>query len=112
MTTLFIVLIVANAITLAVLAVFVRANRRARRAARRVEGPNSGFKSPYVVDLEAKERWEAIALDRLHEVNRSEVEKLLQHVRDQGVRSLAPPERALLDRMAEAASSTLPKLAR
>lgn len=79
--------------------------RKAKNAAkvRRVEEPNSQFKSPYVLDLEAQHRWETMDLENLHEVNREEVVKLLAKVRGEGVRDLTKTEREFLDRMAEAA---------
>lgn len=82
----------------------LRLYRRERRAnrQRRVEAPNSEHKSPYVIDMEARERWESLDLGRLHEVNREEVETLLAKVRAAGVKSLSGGERAFLDRMAEA----------
>ncbi|MBW3536076.1 MAG: hypothetical protein KY453_12825, partial [Gemmatimonadetes bacterium] len=78
--------------------------RKARKAGkvRRVEGPNSQYKSPYVLDLETKDRWENMDLEGLHEVNREEVEKVLGKVRAVGVRGLSTAERELLDRMADA----------
>jgi hypothetical protein len=86
----------------------LRRYRRERRAnrQRRVEAPNSEHKSRSVVDVEARERWEALELGRLHEVNREEIEKLLAKVRATGVRSLSGGERAFLDRMAEAHDRT------
>lgn len=75
--------------------------RRRRRAPRRVESPNSEHRpAPGSTDWEARKAWEAIELDDLHELNRGEVEKLLEKVRDTGIRSLSPEERAFLDRMA------------
>ena len=78
--------------------------RRARKAQRerRVEAPNSEYKSQYLLDLEAKQRWESLDLDRLHEVNREEVVKVLAKLRATSVRSLSPQERDFLDRMLEA----------
>ena len=89
--------------SLAIGALF-RLYRREKRAnkQRRVEAPNSQHKSPYVLDMEARERWESLDLGRLHEVNREEIEKLLAKVRATGVKSLSANERAFLDRMAEA----------
>lgn len=46
-------------------------------------------------------RWRAIPLDRLHALNREEVERLLQKAEQEGVGALTPAERALLDRFAE-----------
>ena len=78
-----------------------RQERKANKQ-RRVEAPNSEYKSPYVMDMEARERWESLDLTRLHEVNREEVVKLLAKVRATGVKSLSTNERAFLDRMSEA----------
>jgi len=82
--------------------------RKAKKAAkvRRVEAPNSQYKSPYVLDLEAQDRWERMDLESLHEVNREEVVKLLEKVRADGVRGLSESEREFLDRMADAAGRT------
>lgn len=92
------------ATNLAALAWMVVLHKKLRKAQmkRRIEAPNSQYKSPYVLDLEAKERWESIDLDRLHEVNREEVEKLLVKIGPGNVRVLTPSERAFLDRMVEA----------
>lgn len=71
-----------------------------RRKRRKVERPNSFYKAPGVQDLDARERWESIPRERLHEVNREELEKLLQKVQHHGVKALSGEERAFLDRMA------------
>lgn len=102
MTTFLLVVVAVEAVALVLVTVLYRRARASARAPRRVEAPNSEFKSRYVVDLESRERWERMELSRLHEVNREEVEKLLRKVRATGVRSLAPGERAFLDRMADA----------
>jgi hypothetical protein len=86
----------------------VRRAQRARRA-RRLEAPNSEYKSPYVLELEAKERWEGIALDRLHQVNREEVQRLHKTLADGGVRALSGSEKAFLDRMVDALRRTAPR---
>ena len=52
-----------------------------------------------VADLESLERWQTIPLDRLHEINREEVDKLLRKARQLGVRALTNDERDFLDRM-------------
>lgn len=67
-----------------------------------VEKPNSHYAPKAVKDLEAKERWERIDMQALHELNRGEVETLLDRVRALGVDSLRPQERAFLERMVEA----------
>jgi membrane associated rhomboid family serine protease len=50
-------------------------------------------------DGPALQRWEAIDLKLLHELNRHEVETLLRKARALGVRALTADERAFLDRM-------------
>ena len=79
----------------------VRARRRARRRVR--EMPNSHYTSEIVRHNEAKHRWSNIALERLHEINREEVVRLVARVEATSVESLRPNERAFLDRMAELA---------
>ena len=51
-------------------------------------------------DSEIRKRWAAIDLPGLHEVNRSEVESLLDRVNSGGVASLSTEDRQFLDRMA------------
>jgi membrane associated rhomboid family serine protease len=55
--------------------------------------------SASVSDRAAIERWEAIDTRLLHQLNREEVDTLLQKARSGGVRLLTPDERAFLDRM-------------
>jgi len=43
-------------------------------------------------------RWSSIRRDQLHEINRSEVDRLLDKIRASGVGSLTDDERAALDR--------------
>lgn len=104
MATTTIILLTVLAVETALLVLMTVLYRKAKKASkqRRVEAPNSEYKSPYVQDLEAKERWERVELSRLHEVNREEFERLLNKVRGTSVRALSPNERAFLDRMAEA----------
>jgi hypothetical protein len=99
--TVLLVVVLLQSLLLGVLLRLYRREKRANRQ-RRVEAPNSEHKSPYVIDMEARERWESLDLGRLHEVNREEIEKLLAKVRATGVKSLSATERAFLDRMAEA----------
>jgi hypothetical protein len=101
MTTLLIILLGINLTALAVVWVLYRRARKAQKK-RRVEAPNSEHKSRYVMDLEARERWESLDLGHLHEVNREEVEKVLAKLRATSVRALTSQERAFLDRMVEA----------
>jgi len=57
--------------------------------------PSSGM-----ADGEVVRRWAAMNVSGLHEINRSEVEKLLARVNGDGLRSLSMEERQFLDRMA------------
>jgi hypothetical protein len=63
------------------------------------EEPNSHYAAPGVLKIERNERWESILQKSIHEVNRSEVERLLVKVRAMGVEKLTPSETAFLDRM-------------
>jgi hypothetical protein len=101
MTTLLFILLAVNTAALAVVWVLYRKARKAQKQ-RRVEAPNSQYKSPYVLDLEAKDRWESLDLSLLHEVNREEMELVLKKLRATNVRALTARERAFLDRMVEA----------
>lgn len=101
MTTLLLVLLGLETAALVAVTILYRKARKANRK-RRVEAPNSAYKSRYVEDLESKERWETMDLGRLHEVNREEVEKLLDKVRATSIRTLTSQERAFLERMADA----------
>jgi membrane associated rhomboid family serine protease len=75
---------------------------RAGRERRRV----LGAAKPSVVERYAAElridtsRWEAIPRERLHEINRAEVDRILAKIRESGPASLTPDERAFMDRMA------------
>jgi DNA-binding helix-hairpin-helix protein with protein kinase domain len=79
----------------------VRDRRRARR--RVVEQPNSHFTPELVRARETRERWRDIALDRVHEINRGEVVRLLARVEAMGPDALRPAERVFLERMTEIA---------
>lgn len=50
-----------------------------------------------------EERWNSIRVDGLHEVNRTEVERILHKIQAQGARSLTPDERAFMNRMSSVA---------
>lgn len=52
------------------------------------------------VDSADVERWQAIERDRIHPVNRDELDRLIQKIDQRGVQSLTPDERAFLDRFA------------
>jgi len=84
------------------LALYLYSKVKRGQTKRRVEAPNSTYKSRYVEDLESLERWQKMDLSRLHEINRDEVEKLLAEAQGASARSLTSQERAFLDRMADA----------
>ena len=48
----------------------------------------------------AEKKWDDIDLDDLHEINRTEVERIRQKIDDEGAGSLTPDERAFMNRMA------------
>ena len=86
-----------------------RVTRSRRRAKRRVvEKPNSHYTSQLARDSESRHRWTNIALDRMHEVNRAEVVRLIAKVEATSVDALRANERAFLDRMAELADAPPP----
>ena len=105
MTKLLIVLLGINLTALVVVWVLYRKAKKAQKK-RRVEAPNSEYKSRYVLDVESKQRWERLDLNRLHEVNREEAEKVLAKLKATSVRALTTQERAFLDRMVEAERRT------
>jgi hypothetical protein len=99
-------LLVAVAVVAIAAVIAARLTRSRRRAKRRVvEKPNSHYTSQLARDSESKHRWSNIALDRMHEVNRAEVVRLIAKVEATSVDALRPNERAFLDRMAELADS-------
>jgi len=51
------------------------------------------------------QRWKAIPVDTLHELNRQEVVQLLEKIDEEGAESLSREERRFLDRMAESTAS-------
>ncbi len=101
MTPLLFALLALNLVTFVAVVVLYRRAKKAQRR-RVVERPNSEFKSAYVLDLEAKDRWERLDLSRLHEVNREEAERVLAKLRTASTRGLSATERAYLDRLVEA----------
>jgi transposase len=80
----------------------LREQRIAKR--RRVEAPNSQYSSLLVRQLEDRARWGRIVGERLHPLNRHEVERLLQIADADGVGVLSSRERLFLDNM------TIPRL--
>lgn len=103
MTKLLFALLALNAISMVAVVVIYKRARKAQRR-RVVERPNSQYKSPYVLDLESKERWEHLDLSCLHEVNREEAIKILAKLGTASTRGLTAYERSFLDRMVEAES--------
>jgi len=80
-------------------AVMVRLEKR--RRARTVEKPNSHYTPKLVLDRDARNRWRSIPLERIHEINREEVRRLVNKVEALGVDGLTIRERDFLERMAE-----------
>ena len=103
----FIVVVVAAATFVTItLRRAIRARNRARR--RVVEQPNSHYTSPLVRNGEIRHRWQNIDLERIHEVNRGEVSRLLARVEASGVESLREAERVFLDQVANIAGTKPP----
>ena len=76
--------------------------RQARIAARRVvEKPNSHYSSAIVKNQVDRERWGKVNLERIHPVNREEVERLLAVADVQGPDALTPRERLFLETMTQ-----------
>ncbi len=67
----------------------------ARRFKAKLEAPVS--RNPAVQKADLK-RWERIRRDQMHEVNRDELDRLLEKIKTSGIGSLTPDERAFLDR--------------
>ncbi len=66
-----------------------------------VEHPNSFYASKAVHYQEDEEWWRRIELERLHELNREYVERLLRQIEGAGVDTLTTEERAFMERMAK-----------
>jgi len=76
--------------------------RSSVRAANRIlERPNSYYSSKGVRDQEDAEWYDSIDLDKLHEVNRDEIERLIAQIKGAGIDSLRPSDRAFLERIAD-----------
>ena len=72
----------------------------ARREFQKKLESTPGGKPRVLGDPGALRRWEAIDIEALHELNRSEVIHLMERVRSGGARALTLEERQFLDRMA------------
>jgi len=79
---------------------WVQRKQRLIAARRVVERPNSYYASKAVRDQEDAEWWQRIKLDRLHEVNREYVERLMRQIDGAGIDTLTRDERAFMERMA------------
>jgi hypothetical protein len=79
----------------------VHARIERRRRPRTVEAPNSHYTSKLVLDRDAHERWMAIPLERVHEINREEVRRLLLKIEEYGIDRVTARERNFLERIAE-----------
>lgn len=77
--------------------VFLKAWERQRKG-RVKEKPS--LSRPSGKEADPMTRWRGIPKDRLHEVNREELEKLLAKVADKGIKTLTKAERDFLDRLA------------
>lgn len=92
---------------LVVFAVMVMVHRAARRMMaqrmrrqRTVELPNSHYVAAVARERDQLERWRHMDLDRVHEINRVEVERLLARAEALGFDSLRDAEKRFLDNLA------------
>ncbi len=79
---------------------WVERKKRIIAERRVVERPNSFYASTAVHNQEDEEWWRRIELERLHELNREYVERLLRQIDTTGVGTLSKDERAFMERMA------------
>ena len=100
--------VIAAVLVVATVAATRRLRARGRASRRVVEKPNSYYTSRLARNNETRHRWSHIALDRLHEVNRAEVVRLLAKVEATSIDALRANEVAFLDRMAELADTRVP----
>ena len=80
---------------------WIERKRRLVAEHRVVERPNSFYASKAVHNQEDEEWWRRIELERLHELNREYVERLLRQIDGAGVDTLTKDERAFMERMAK-----------
>lgn len=76
----------------------------AKREFQRRLAPNGNNSSGFVGERVAMARWKGISVESLHELNREEVQRLLDKVKSGGPGSLSASERQFLDRMAAQSS--------
>ena len=98
--------LLAGSLAFLIGSVLIRAwwmERRKRIIAERrvVERPNSFYASKAVHNQEDEEWWRRIELERLHELNREYMERLLRQIDGTGVGTLTKEERAFMERMAK-----------
>ena len=74
-------------------------DRRSRR--RRFEAKQTGVR----VSRGDVDRWSKIRRDELHEVNREELDRIMEKIEKEGVGSVTPQERNFLDNFSERAGS-------
>lgn len=84
---------------LSVRAILARIARK--RRPRLVEKPNSHYTSQLVLDRDSSDRWRSIPLDRMHEINREEVVRLIAKLDEYGIEGMSKRDKMFLDRMAE-----------
>jgi hypothetical protein len=99
---LLVLVVVQSAMLGVLLRLYLHARQLHEQARRESAAAQPGSHQVPPADLEARQRWEALDLSRLHELNREEAEKLLAKMRGSGVKSLTSAERAFLDRMTQA----------
>ena len=87
--------------TVSIRAWWLEREKRVVAERRIVERPNSSYASTAVHDQEDAEWWGRIQLERLHELNREYVERLLTQIDGAGVGTLTKDERAFMRRMAD-----------
>ncbi len=80
---------------------WIKRRASVKSANRILERPNSYYSSKGVRDQEDAEWYDSIDLDKLHEVNRAEIERLIAQIKGAGIDSLRPSDRAFLERIAE-----------
>jgi hypothetical protein len=108
--------ILLAALILLNLAMLVAGWRLYRRTARAAEDSRTAAegaqRARWMREMETKERWATLDLDRLHPVNRDEAAALLRRIEGASTRVLSKREREFLDRMVEAERREMRRAAR